>query len=116
MREKKGSTFTRSRPRTVPRPSWAEDAASSSAASNGDTCAWKRRPSSVSVIERVVRSNRRMPSRASSLATERLTPEGVMSSSSEAAAKLPLSTMAHSTPMPFIMRSSNAMPASPQNQ
>jgi hypothetical protein len=52
-------------------------AASSNTVSKGATWEWKRRPSSVSDTARGVRSRRRTPTRASSLATARLTPEGV---------------------------------------
>jgi hypothetical protein len=49
---------------------------------------------------RGVLSNRRMPMRASSRATARLTPDDVSPSASPALAKLPLSTIASNTPMP----------------
>jgi hypothetical protein len=47
-----------------------------------------------------------MPSRASSRAIDRLTPDCDMFSTSPAAANVPLSTIADSTLIPFVTRSS----------
>ena len=78
-------------------------------ARSGITCAWKRRPSPVSVTERGVRSNNRTPTLASRRATARLTPEGVKPSASAARAKLPVSVTAAKTPTPVKMRASKLM-------
>ena len=98
--------LTRSRPRTWALPWLADEVASSRPASKGITRSHRVRPSSVSVSARVVRSNKRMPSRSSSREIARLTADGEMPSTTPARAKLPLSTTAPSTPRPFIMRSS----------
>src|SRR5471032_2122340 len=98
--------ITRNLPRTALALPEARVAASSSPASKGAISSYRRRPSSVSLTERVVRSNRRIPRRASSRAMARLTPDCVMSSASAALTKLPLSTTADNTPIPLAKRPS----------
>src|SRR5260221_4777871 len=109
MRANHGSTDTRNRPRTSAAAPKASAAASSKPASSGITGAWKRRPSSVRQTSRGLRSNSRMPTRASSRATARLTPDGVRPRISAARAKFPASVTAAMTPTPVNSRVSKTM-------
>jgi hypothetical protein len=92
--------------RTSARPSITDATASSRPVSSGPICPYNRRPSSVMETERVVRSNNRIPRRASSRAMDRLTPDCDIFNALPAPAKLPHCTIAARMLIPFRIRSS----------